>query len=1370
MPDKNHYSVLNLSPSGINDETGVAYTTREILQAYRKLARKLHPDYNLDDPNAKNNFSALDDSYKILSDPNKRSDFDRVLAKNPDAFSSNHLFVLLSENSLLPFMSEREPHAIVPYTTKGTDLTWLIINSDYEIENLLKIAENNKVLTYAILNSSSIWNLVETSKQIKFMLDTYATHFSDDFKGFKKFSNINFLCKKIYSDLQTESTFAAVCVSNVASAKIFLHANDINAFIPVSSFMKESLLQLSQHFYFVVPYLLNQNVRSLKLSELKFILEKNPSKRKNILELLAKDVNLQKRYDASERIIKFIAEQNPNLSEYEDDIRLLGVDVIEIVIDSLKTDDFTLNFIANTVRLTLDQYPISSFSSDDLLIIFKAYLVIFILLKETNKIGFTLAKNTPALFEKMTLSVLNNCINNININSLDAASATFMANFILTHTIKDQSNIASEEKKSHEDYPDFLRELLKQGMEAWNGLNNNPCLLSYMLDKPIYFNDAALRIRLAHLYQNKNITISNDVFETLPDDFQVCYNAVKELRSYVTEDLKIHWLNFMSKNDNPSLLTYEKFVELYGKTEFFDDILYLQHADYRVSLKILNEAYKYFLNSRLPNLSQYKCVVLMLLECILPSATDEEIIRLINVIKPEDVLLSLLRIDSFEQKCLAMRKLLLHEEWAKRFITGNVLYDFEKFINSEALVTVIKKILPQEIEQSDCHELMNDISTRINVFFQHIQSYRCRDGKKITIKYPNSIIAKINTVKKFELYHPRVRAYYRLTLLLDQVAATEAQSIPSNQTLLDVLALISSSGIDHATLTMVLEKLKNHSIFYDAIIASIFNDPQLKSPILNKLEPNFCRPDIGLNNLKLTLNYISLAILYVHEYKQFASGDVLEKFKQKYGNEILPVIQLYSLEQKTRQAKKVNFILQQLSQRYAQFENREIDIEAEIKKTHDSFRDFVNTTNTLSLSDETVPTDIYDKLTQTHNVYQDALTTILIDAYPKEDPTNFLSWVINCAFSGVDFAIIKLNILFNNGEISQLSDELLKILEKDNNNFSKLNTILTIENKTKLALHSFKKETPDLLVSLHIAEHMKKPIEHRYDFDSIAEDIRNNFIYFFLKQSSHPFQWPRDQKQVNKNIICRLILNKIITFSQLSTMNQTIVKLNFPVVKNYLHDMLDCERRFNLTLLERLDIDQLDFFPLLSAGILVESDLKKYNALSLEFSLLHHFTTSTNWNNNFDLARLRQMKTFLDSDHFRVILNKVLYPIQNLIETLPTQADVDQILLVKKEIIDLIKDHFRDIHRINHGENWLQLTDITPDPEKFTRTLHIALRKKLIELAAKIKFPQIYNEILLKMTKPFVAEGYNLFRPRNARTLFTIADGITQTKKFLNVR
>jgi len=48
-----------------------------IKSAFRKAAMKFHPDRNQDDPEAEKKFKEVNAAYEILSDPDKRSAYDR---------------------------------------------------------------------------------------------------------------------------------------------------------------------------------------------------------------------------------------------------------------------------------------------------------------------------------------------------------------------------------------------------------------------------------------------------------------------------------------------------------------------------------------------------------------------------------------------------------------------------------------------------------------------------------------------------------------------------------------------------------------------------------------------------------------------------------------------------------------------------------------------------------------------------------------------------------------------------------------------------------------------------------------------------------------------------------------------------------------------------------------------------------------------------------------------------------------------------------------------------------------------------------------------------------------------------------------------
>src|SRR6187399_473997 len=69
MDFKDYYATLGVAKTA---------SAKEIKQAFRKLARKHHPDVNPGDKSAEGRFKELNEAYEVLGDPAKRKKYDEL--------------------------------------------------------------------------------------------------------------------------------------------------------------------------------------------------------------------------------------------------------------------------------------------------------------------------------------------------------------------------------------------------------------------------------------------------------------------------------------------------------------------------------------------------------------------------------------------------------------------------------------------------------------------------------------------------------------------------------------------------------------------------------------------------------------------------------------------------------------------------------------------------------------------------------------------------------------------------------------------------------------------------------------------------------------------------------------------------------------------------------------------------------------------------------------------------------------------------------------------------------------------------------------------------------------------------------------------
>ncbi len=155
--DHNPYDILGVGPSG---------KIEDVKSAYRRLARRLHPDANPDNPAAAEQFQDVTKAYEILLDPSRKRAIDDKLnsaSENPEGHYFS-LQVTPSKRSVIPLPEAQviyllaeifpDPHASAENTGRESQMNLTLVLDHSNSMNGTRI-EKVKIAAHQIIDSLS---------------------------------------------------------------------------------------------------------------------------------------------------------------------------------------------------------------------------------------------------------------------------------------------------------------------------------------------------------------------------------------------------------------------------------------------------------------------------------------------------------------------------------------------------------------------------------------------------------------------------------------------------------------------------------------------------------------------------------------------------------------------------------------------------------------------------------------------------------------------------------------------------------------------------------------------------------------------------------------------------------------------------------------------------------------------------------------------------------------------------------------------------------------------------------------------------------------------------------------------------------------
>lgn len=134
---KTYYEILEISPKASKDE---------IKAAFRKLAKKYHPDTNVNDKTLGEKFREINEAYSVLNDENSRKQYDDKLFKSKTGDKENDNAKKSTSNS-----------------KKQSDMKSAMENLNIQFKDFFGFDANSNEVKEDILNSNAK-NPIDTSE------------------------------------------------------------------------------------------------------------------------------------------------------------------------------------------------------------------------------------------------------------------------------------------------------------------------------------------------------------------------------------------------------------------------------------------------------------------------------------------------------------------------------------------------------------------------------------------------------------------------------------------------------------------------------------------------------------------------------------------------------------------------------------------------------------------------------------------------------------------------------------------------------------------------------------------------------------------------------------------------------------------------------------------------------------------------------------------------------------------------------------------------------------------------------------------------------------------------------------------------------